>query len=245
MNQVVRVMQGHRSIRKFKQTALDEKMVRTILEAAQCASTSNFVQACTIIRVNNPRTRAEIAELAGPQPWVAQSPLFLVFCADLKRSAQACAMHDMEMVAGYTEQFIIATVDVALMAQNTLLAAESLGLGGVYIGGIRNHPQRVCDLLEIPELVYPVFGMCLGYPDDDPQRKPRLPLDVVLKEDRYDTASEDARLAAYDQTCCAYYARRDCASRDDNWTRQMARMMSRKLRPHMRAFLDHKGFNMK
>jgi len=245
MNQVVDVMQRHRSIRKFKETVVDEKLVRSILQAAQCASTSNFVQACTVIRVNDSDKRAQIAELAGPQPWVLQCPLFLVFCADLKRARQACGMHGVKMVQGYTEQFIVATVDTALMAQNTMLAAESLGLGGVYIGGIRNDPQKVCNLLDIPDLVYPVFGMCLGYPDDDPQPKPRLPLDVVLKVDRYTNDTDDTQLAAYDQTCCQYYAGRDCASRDDNWTRQISQMMSRPLRPHMLAFLEKKGFKLK
>lgn len=245
MNQVVEVMKKHRSIRKFKEKAVEENLVRTILEAAQCASTSNFIQACTIIRVNDPDKRAQIAELAGPQPWVVQCPLFLVFCADLKRSDKACGMNGIKMVNGYTEQFIISTVDVALVAQNTMLAAESLGLGGVYIGGIRNDPQTVCDLLEIPDLVYPVFGMCLGYPDDDPGRKPRLPLDIVLKEDRYGDPSDENALTAYDQTCCEYYSKRDCANREDNWTRQISRMMGRKMRPHMKAFLEKKGFEMK
>jgi len=75
-----------------------------------------------------------------------------------------------EMVSGFTEQFIIATV-------------ESLGLGGVFICGIRNDPEKVCTLLKIPDHVYPVFGLCLGYPDEKPEQKPRLPVNVVLKED--------------------------------------------------------------
>lgn len=245
MNQVIEVMRQHRSIRKFKEKAVDEDVVKSILGAAQHVSTSNFVQACTIIRVNDPDKRATISQLAGPQPWVAYCPLFFIFCADLKRSEQACKMCDREMVHGYTEQFIIATVDVALVAQNTMLAAESLGLGGVYIGGIRNDPQKVCELLEIPELVYPVFGMCLGYPDEDPQRKPRLPLNMVVNDDRYSNAADKNRLAAYDQVCVEYYNQRDCASRDDNWTKQISRLMSQAMRPHMRAFLESKGFAMK
>lgn len=245
MNQVIEVMKQHRSIRKFQEKPVDENLIKMILEAAQCASTSNFIQACTIIRVNDPDKRAQIAELAGPQPWVEQCPLFLIFCADLKRSDQACGMCGLEMVKGYTEQFIIATVDAALVAQNTMLAAESLGLGGVYIGGIRNDPQKVCDLLEIPDLVYPVFGMCLGYPDDDPERKPRLPLEIVLKEDRYADPSDDNGLSVYDQTCCEYYGKRGSANRDDNWTQQIGRMMCKEMRPHMKAFLEKKGFEMK
>lgn len=245
MNQVIEVMKEHRSIRKFEEKPVEERLVRTIIEVAQHASTSNFVQAYTVIHVKDRDKRAQIAQLAGPQPWVEQCPLFLVFCADLKRHEKACAMCGMEMVKGYTEQFIIATVDAALVAQNTLLAAESLGLGGVYIGGIRNDPQKVCDLLEIPDLVYPVFGMCLGYPAEDPQPKPRLPLDTVLKVDRYSGAVDEAQLSSYDQVCCAYYNQRDCANRDDNWTQQISRLMCKEMRPHMRSFLESKGFPMK
>lgn len=245
MNQVIEVMKQHRSIRKFQEKPVEENLIRTILEAAQHASTSNFVQAYSVINVADTSKRAQIAELAGPQPWVAQCPLFLVFCADLKRHDKACGMCGMEMVKGSTEQFIIATVDAALVAQNTMLAAESLGLGGVYIGGIRNDPQKVCDLLDIPDLVYPVFGMCLGYPAEDPQPKPRLPLDVVLKVDRYTDATEQVQLSSYDQVCCDYYSQRECANRDDNWTQQMSRLMCREMRPHMRAFLESKGFPMK
>ena len=103
-----------------------------------------------------------------------------------------------------------------------MIAAESLGLRGVYIGGIRNNPQRVCDLLRIPDHVYPVFGMCLGYPNDDPQRKPRLPLEVVLKTDCYSDGEDAARIGAYDKICNEYYNRRDGNARDDTWTRQIS-----------------------
>lgn len=245
MNPVIELLQSHRSIRKFKPEPVAEEMIRSIVAAGQCASTSNFVQAYTIIRVKDPAVRKQIAELAGPQPWVEACPLFLVFCADLNRSELACRMNDREMVQGYTEQFIIATVDVALAAQNTMIAAESLGLGGVYIGGIRNNPQKICDLLRIPDHVYPVFGMCLGYPNDDPKRKPRLPLEAVLKTDRYTDGEDAARISAYDQVCREYYNKRDGSARDDTWTRQISEMMGKVQRPHMKGFVQGKGFDLK
>ena len=149
MNQVIDLLKNHRSIRKFKPESVSNEKVHTIIEAAGWAATSNFIQAYTVIRVKNKETRKQIAALAGPQPWVELSPLFLVFCADLKRAQTACHYENKEMVPGYTEQFIISTVDVALAAQNAMIAAESLGLGGVYIGGIRNDPETVCKLLKI------------------------------------------------------------------------------------------------
>lgn len=243
MNQTIKLLKNHRSVRQFTPEPVSDDVVRAIVEAAGWASTSNFVQAYSVIRVRNEDTRKQIAELAGSQRWVETSPVFLVFCADLNRAANACAHENQEMASGFTEQFVIATVDVSLAAQNAMIAAESLGLGGVFIGGIRNDPEKVCELLEIPDRVYPVFGMCLGYPAGEQEQKPRLPVDVVLKEERYQES--EAGLVRYNEICADYYRNRSGASRVETWTRQIAAMMSKPLRPHMRAFLEGKGFTFK
>lgn len=243
MNQTIKLLKHHRSVRQFTPEPVSDETLHSIIEAAGWASTSNFVQAYSVIRVRDSETRKQIADVAGGQSWVETSPVFLVFCADLNRAEVACAHEGREMVSGYTEQFIISTVDVALMAQNTMIAAESLGLGGVFIGGIRNDPQRVCDLLAIPDNVYPVFGMCLGHPAGEQEQKPRLPVDVVLKEERYEE-SEDA-LVRYNGICADYYRHRSSGSRDETWTRQIAAMMSKPLRTHMRTFLERRGFQFK
>ena len=216
-----------------------------IVEAAQCAATSHFVQAYTIIQVKDPGKRHTIAQLAGPQAWVEKAPVFLVFCADLNRLESACQHHGAQMEKGWAEQFVTATVDVALLAQNVLMAAESLGLGGVFIGGIRNDPQTVCNLLDIPDQAYPVFGMCLGWPAHDPPPKPRLPVEAVLVTDQYPTEHDTELLSAYDLTTNHYYLNRNDNLRDETWTRQMAGFMSRIIRPQMKSFLEKKGFFLK
>ena len=244
MNQVIDQIKSHRSIRKFRRDPINNEKLLAIIEAAGAAATSNFIQAYSVIRVTNMKNRKQIAELAGSQSWVETSPLFLVFCADLKRSEEACLYENKKMVSGFTEQFIIATVDVTLAAQNAMIAAESLGLGGVYIGGIRNDPEKVCELLKIPKHVYPVFGMCLGYPDEKPEQKPRLPVNVILKEDYYYDDQTD--LKRYNKTCKDYYQNRSNGSRNDTWTRQISDIMSDPApRPHMKEFLKKKGFGIK
>jgi len=235
-------MRAHRSIRKFKDKAIPDEMLETILTAAQCAATSNFVQAYTIIRVEDQQNRKVIASLSGDQQWIINAPVFLVFLADLNRLETACQKHAKEMTQGYMEQFIVATVDTALIAQNTLLAAESLGLGGVFIGAIRNNPKKICDMLNIPENAYPVFGMCLGYPDDLPPVKPRLPLEGFFRKDTYRADGGHAVLAAYDETTSKYYLSRDSNLKDETWSAQMAGFMSKVIRPHMKAFIESKGF---
>lgn len=243
MNDVITLLKNHRSIRQFTSEPVSDETVREIIEAAGWSATSNFVQAYTVIRVRQETIRKQIAALAGGQSWVENSPVFLVFCADLKRSQSACEYENSEMVSGYTEQFIIATVDVSLAAQNAMVAAESLGLGGVFIGGIRNDPEKVSELLKLPELVYPVFGMCLGYPAGENEQKPRLPVGVILKEESYQES--EAELEQYNEICKTYYQNRSSAARDETWTHQIANMMSKAARPHMRAFLEKKGFKFK
>lgn len=242
MNTTIETMRSHRSIRKFKANTIPDEILEIILTAAQCAATSNFVQAYTIIRVDDQQNRTAIAKLSGAQQWIIDAPVFLVFLADLTRLEAACRKHGKEMVDGYMEQFIVATVDTALIGQNTLLAAESMGLGGVFIGAIRNDPKKICDMLNLPEHTYPVFGMCLGYPDDQPPVKPRLPLEGIFMKNTYQTDGRDTILEAYDETTRAYYLSRDSNLKDETWSSQMAGFMSKIIRPHMQDFIESKGF---
>jgi nitroreductase len=245
MNPAVELMMSHRSIRKFSDRRVDDDMLKKIIAAAQCAATSHFVQAYTVIHVKDAQTRKTIAKLAGPQVWVARAPVFLVYCADFNRLLTVCKSLGVAPEIGWAEQFVTATVDAALFAQNVMLAAESLGMGGVFIGGIRNDPRTVCDLLEIPDHAYPVFGMCLGWPAHDPPPKPRLPVDAVLCTDRYPKTHDKNVFEAYDRTTNHYYLNRNSNLRDETWTRQMADFMGKVIRPHMKTFLEEKGFFLK
>jgi nitroreductase len=112
----------------------------------------------------------------------------------------------------------------------------------VFIGGIRNDPRKVCDLLRIPEKVYPVFGMCLGYPDQSPPVKPRLPMEAIFKTDQYDRKNEAGFLKAYDRVTNTYYKTRDSNLKVQTWTGQIADFMSQKIRPHMKSFIQKQGF---
>lgn len=243
MNPVIELLKNHRSIRQFTSEPVSIEKLHAIIEAAGSASTSNFIQAYSVINVTNKNTRQQIASLAGGQKWVEESPVFLVFCADLKRAQSACEFEKVSMLPGYTEQFLVSSVDVSLAAQNAMIAAESLGLGGVFIGGIRNNPQAVCDLLNIPKQVYPIFGMCLGYPAAQPEQKPRLPVDVILMQDSYQADSQ--YLQSYNETCHAYYQRRSASARSETWTHQIAAMVSKPTREHMKDFLEQQGFAVK
>lgn len=245
MNEMIELLASHRSIRRFADRPIDPGLFEAMLRAGQGAATSSFLQGATVIRIADPARRAELAALAGDQPYVETAAEFLVFCADLKRAAGCCERHGKPFEGGFTEHFIIATVDVALMAQNVAAAAESAGLGICYIGGIRNNPGPVSELLELPAGVWPVFGLCLGWPDQDPPPKPRLPLPVVLKQEVYSDEGDAERIERYDAKVREYYRRRAGGGRGTPWSEQVADLLSEKSRPHMRDFLAGRGFVFK
>jgi len=242
MNPVQKLQLAHSSVRRYEDRPIGDAMLKRLIACGQSASSSSFVQAYSLVRVTDPGQRRTIAEAAGGQRWVEQAAEFLVVCADLKRLDHACGISGAGPLEGWTEHFMVATVDAALMAQNLMLAAESEGLGGVFIGGIRNHPQTVADCLELPELVYPVFGLCLGWPAERNEVKPRLPVEAVLHENRYDSDRIAADVAAYDETMRRYYATRSQAARETGWARQVAATLQGKKREHMLGFLRKRGF---
>lgn len=240
MNETIRLLQNHRSIRRYAPRPIPDEMVEAIIRSAQAASTSSYVQAYTIIGVTDPAKKKALAELSG-NAHVETCPLFLVFCADLRRLCVAAARHGVEAQVEGTEPFLVATVDAALAAQNAAIAAESLGLGICYIGGIRNRIAEVCQLLEIPRLVYPVFGMTVGFPADEPGKKPRLPLEAVFHRERYEP-ERDRHLDAYDETVRRYYTERTGGQRTHGWTEYIAELLKEPRRTHMLDFLRRQGF---
>ena len=240
-SETIELMLAHRSIRSFTDEAIKTSTLERLIEAGQAAASSSFIQAYSVVRVTDKAVRAKIAEAAGGQKWINEAPEFLVYCADLKRIELACVQQQQGELEGHTEHFLAATVDVALFAQNVLLAAESIGLGGVYIGGIRNNPQLLADLLDLPDQVYPVFGMCLGWPAIDPEVKPRFPVTSILHQEKYQIEKVESDVAAYDKQMKEYYESRDKNNRLSDWSTQTAKAVQLKKREHMLSFLQKRG----
>ncbi|MFM1892062.1 MAG: oxygen-insensitive nitroreductase [Pseudomonadota bacterium] len=238
---VMQQQRAHRSVRQYTGEPIAESLLEEIVRAGQAAASSSFIQAYSVVRVTRTEARRAIAAAAGGQAWIEQAAEFLVFCADLRRLDAACRHAGAGPLEGYAEHSLAAVVDVALLAQNVLLAAESAGLGGVYIGGIRNAPQVVVAQLALPDLVLPVFGMCLGWPAAAPEVKPRLPLQLILHQDRYRDPDE-AQLAAYDAEMAEYYRTRSSNTKLSDWRSAAANALQGKKREHMLDFLRQRGF---
>ncbi|MFF2158686.1 oxygen-insensitive NADPH nitroreductase [Paenibacillus chitinolyticus] len=243
MNSVIDLLTRHRSIRKFKPDPIPGDQLQAIIASAQMASTSSSVQAYTIIAATDPALKKELARLAGNQAYVEQCGLFLVFCADLNRLRKATEQSG-EVFHQNTESFLVASMDAALAAQNAAIAAESLGLGICYIGGIRNNPDGVAEALKLPELVYPVFGMCVGVPDQEPSLRPRLPQTAVLHENGYQSERSDEAVRQYDETTRKYYEERTGGKQSITWSRSMADKYRQPVRAHLKPFLEKQGFRL-
>ena len=231
-------MMQHRSVRKFTDQELPEGLLEELIACGQQASTSSNLQAYSIIHMTDPEKKRVLAKLCANQTQIHQSAVFLAFCADLSRCKMAGELQGAERFDGdFAEALLLATVDAALVMQNVAVAAESEGLGICMIGAMRNHPTEVGKLLSLPPYVYAVAGMCIGYPNEQSDVKPRLPLVAVLHKDRYlDLETHTSYLEAYDRTSSEFYEAQGMHQEDSRWT---AVAGERAGQFHRREELDH------
>lgn len=243
------LMRAHRSVRKFTSQSVPHGWVETIIESAQWASSTCFRQAYSVIAITDPENKRDLRRLCGGQRWVEECPVFLAFCADMNRLDDICKVRGKRVNLEHTETFIMAALDVGLVMQNAALAAESLGLGVVMIGGLRDHPREVIELLRLPHGVFGISGMCLGFAEEVPCQRPRLPLAEVLHWEQYQSDGRQERLAAYDDLIqsAGTYKKKDGSF--EKWTDVMARTTSNPPpetgRYQMREILFDQGFELK
>ena len=236
---ILACMSAHRSVRRFRPDVPSEDLVRTAVAAAQCASTSSNVQGYCLLRVRDEGRRAKLEELTGGQPQVRQAGAFFCVCADQRRHRLAAAQHGRELQSNL-ETFLVDVIDAALFAQNLALAFEARGLGICYIGGLRTRLDEVDELLEVPADVFPLFGLCVGLPDEDPTPRPRLDVEAVLFDDAWPTEDEVAdHVAAYDARMSAYYETRGKSGW--NWSDGLSRKLARRHREHLFRYYTGKG----
>lgn len=235
---------NHRSVRKFKAEPVEESLVSLLIGAAQSAATSSNLQLYSFVSVQEPSRREAIARLCDPNPQVRSAPWFFAVFADHWRAREAAkaAGHEPSSLS-YAEFYTMAVVDAALAAERMVCAAETLGLGICYIGGLRNHPDEVNRLLAAPKGVFGLFGLCIGWPEE-PLRaeiKPRLSQAAVWFRDIF-PAGIDAR--EYDERIAPFYERQK-VSGPPTWSEKTGqRLEPDHLGPRaaQKSFLEDQGF---
>ena len=226
-NSTIAAQMAHRTIRAYTDKGVGEDTVATLLDVARHSATASFQQQVTIIRVLDPAVREQL-HLASGQPYVGgdRGELF-VFVVDLHRNAllrerAGAPLEPLER----TNLFLQGVEDAVIAAQNVVVAAESLGLGTTYLGSIIGDVRRVIKALRLPTRTYPILGLLVGHPAQDPQYKPRLPREIAVGTDSYPELDDhlDA-LTAYDAEVEQYYDLRDTSRRVDSFSQQMARAL--------------------
>lgn len=208
-NETLNTLLSHRSVRTYLPKPLPEGTLEQLVAAAQSASTSSNLQTWSVIAVEDPDRKARLAELANNQQHIVQTPLFLVWLADLSRLEYVAQSEGLPHEAlDYLETFLTAAIDASLAAQNAAIAAESLGLGIVYVGGLRNRPEEVATLLGLPPKTFAVFGMSVGYPDPQVNAviKPRLSQTAILHREQYQSDPQDQAIAEYNSIMNDFYS---------------------------------------
>ena len=244
MNQTINTLLNHSSVRSYTDQAVSDEIVEMLIRSAQATSSSHFIQAYSIIQIKDQTVRSKIAQLLDHPKHIIEAPLYFVFVADLSRHKQITQLHQVEMASLESEALLISTVDTSIAAQNMFVAAESLGLGGVYTGVLRNCPNEISELLNLPEYTFALFGLCLGYPAKVNEVKPRLSIKEILHIDTYDSSKAILNLEEYNQVMKEYYSKRSSNSKNEIWTEQVAHYFSSTLRPHMNSFLKSIGFKL-
>lgn len=232
----------HTSVRSFTEQALSSKLQQKLILAAQSASSSNFLQAFSIVKIADFDKRKQIEEIANFPINNGENGELYIFIADLNKHARVLAQKKNSLEHVKTmESLVVAIVDAALAAQSMAIYAESVGLGICYVGGIRNNLVKMKDLLKLPELTYPVFGLFVGYPAKKNDVKPRMPIQTILGTDHYQPLTAEL-LKEYEENTAAYYHSRSTNIQETNWSEKVQQHFNAPRRTDTVEFLKKQGF---
>lgn len=195
---LLRILQ-RRTVRDYAERPVPAALVRLLCLAGLSASAKSDFQQASIVEVADPERRAALAAPFPAMPWIGRAPVFLVFLGDARRLERIGTLRGHEQGNGGLEGFFNAAVDAALAMQTTILAAENLGLGCCPISVLRNQVELVGETLGLPDKVFPVAGLCLGWPARDGHLSMRLPPAVTLHRDCYNDTGLAAHLDIYDR----------------------------------------------
>lgn len=243
-------MAARGSCRTFRDEPVDPAIIRLLAATALSAPAKSDLQQRDIIIVEDTGLRARMNHLSGGG-WVEGAPVFVVFCGNNRRQRQVHEWRGHPFANDHLDAFFNAAVDAAIALSAFVTAAEAMGLGCCPVSQIRNHPEEVSALLGLPDHVFPVVGLALGWPKEMPPISPRLPLSITLHTDRFDETDLRQRIERYDvrrEAVMPYGKQRGTARFGEaegyGWSEDKARQYAEEQRSGFGAFIRNKGFSL-
>ena len=242
-----------RTHRQYTDQQIDDELLEILIACGLSASSKSDLQQASIIIVDDLDKQKQIGSWIPAMPWIANAPLLLVFCADHSRIRIAAEMREKPFPNDNVDQFMNAAVDAGLVMQTFTLAAESVGLGCCPISEIRSHIEPLSELLELPDLVFPVAGLCVGYPAREGFVSMRLPQSLTVHRNSYDATDRAEKIHAYDKNRDERFSIPEASQRNKKqygvadfygWSEDKTRLYSTPHRAGFLAYLKARGFAM-
>jgi FMN reductase [NAD(P)H] len=237
--------------RRYRDEDVPDPLLDVLLAAAQSAPTKSDLQQYSVVVMRDRVRIKRIADWIGTMDWIADAPVFLVWCGDMRRGQRLCDLHGLPHANNNLDTFLNTAVDCSLAMGQFITAADAVGLSTCPISYVRSHIERVTPLLGLPDGVYPVAGLSVGWPVFRRPVAMRLPQSIVVHRERYDDAALETDVLAYDQRRGArepiaagslknndVYPPRDHVG----WSENVARQLSVPERFGFAAYLKTRGF---
>ena len=249
----VKALLNRRVIRKYKTSPISEQTMALLLSAAQSAPTKSNLQQYSIVIIRDPEVRNTVAELVPSMPWVRNAPIIAIFLGDVRRIRKLAEIRGHTYQNNNADTFMNAAVDAALAMQCFITAADHLGLGTCPISYVRNRIDDLAEILDLPDGVFPISGLCVGYPDDAGYVSMRLPQKVVVHQDLYNDDDLETDVKDYDDRNHKRFALTPTKQRHTDkygvlekctWSENVARQLSLPERAGFADYLKRKGINL-
>ena len=249
----VQALLNRRVIRKYKSNPINEQTMALLLSAAQSAPTKSNLQQYSIVIIRDPEVRNAISELVPSMPWVRNAPVIAIFLGDVRRIRRLAEIRGHTYQNNNADTFMNAAVDAALAMQCFITAADYLGLGTCPISYVRNRIDDLAEILDLPDGVFPISGLCVGYPDDAGYVSMRLPQKVVVHQDLYNDDDLETDVKDYDDRNHERFALTPTKQRHTDkygvlekctWSENVARQLSLPERAGFADYLKRKGINL-
>lgn len=246
MKTVRETLCGRRSVRRYEREAISAENMALIYDAIRNTPTSYNGQQFSVIDVTDQELKERLYELTG-QKQIKTCNHFLAFCGDYHkiRTISKAKGIDMPEFENTVDGLIVATVDATLAMMSAVVAAESAGLGTCCIGYARTaDPEGIARELGLPKGVYVVCGLAIGIPREEPDLKPKQPLNLLVHSNRYRTDDLTADLMAYDAEITHYNETRSGTKSTNDWAAHIVSYYTEAMNYNMMKKLALRGFSI-